>query len=240
MKVILSILISLFVVHAAFSQEHNPDTLIRNVLEKIEKVESYQVDIEIEVDVEFINMPIKHATMFYKHPDKIKFKSDEFIMLPKKGLNNGIQKLLSEPYTSIYVGMETISESKHHVVKIIPLGKKPDIILATLWINEENMLVSKSESSTRNEGTYVVEFAYEDTNIPLPSEMIISFEIENLKIPLKFIGKTQGIDIDSDKAKGKQEGRVYLRFRNYILNQSIDNSVFEDKTSEEYPNSMNE
>jgi len=202
------------------------------VLFEIEKVKSYKVDVEIEVDVEFINMPIKHATMFYKHPDKIKFKSDEFIMLPKKGLNNGIRKLLSEPYTSIYIGTENINESTHHIVKIIPLGKKPDIILATLWINEKTNLVSKSESSTRNEGTFTVDFSYSDT-LTLPSEMKISFEIENLKIPLKFIGKTQGINIDSKKAKGKQEGQVYIRFSNYEINQRIDNSVFEDNTTKE-------
>lgn len=230
MKINLLILFTFFGFYFAISQEPDPDTLIRNVLEKMEKVESYQVDVEIEVDVEFINMPIKHATMFYKHPDKVKFKSDEFIMLPKKGLNNGIRKLLSEPYTSIYVGTEILNGSKNHIIKIIPLGKKPDIILATLWINEKTLLVSKSESSTRNEGTFIVEFSYADSTIALPSEMIISFEIENLKIPLKFIGKTQGIDIDSDKAKGKQEGRVFLSFSNYVLNLTIDSSVFEDET----------
>ncbi len=232
MKSVILFILCLISIRSLSGQEPNPDSLISKVLFEIEKVKSYKVDVEIEVDVEFINMPIKHATMFYKHPDKIKFKSDEFIMLPKKGLNNGIRKLLSEPYTSIYIGTENINESTHHIVKIIPLGKKPDIILATLWINEKTNLVSKSESSTRNEGTFTVDFSYSDT-LTLPSEMKISFEIENLKIPLKFIGKTQGINIDSKKAKGKQEGQVYIRFSNYEINQRIDNSVFEDNTTKE-------
>ncbi len=229
MKSIVPIILCLIGFHPVFGQEPNPDSLIKKVLEKIEIIESYKVDVEIEVDVEFINMPVKHATMYYKQPDKIKFKSEEFIMLPKKGLKDGIRKLLSEPYTSIYVGTETLHESNHHIVKIIPLGKKPDIILATLWINEKTFLVSKSENSTRNEGTFTVEFSYFDHSLALPSEMVISFEIENLNIPLKFIGKTQGIDIDSEKAKGKQEGKVYIRFNNYEINRAIDNSIFEDK-----------
>ncbi len=231
MKTIILIILCLIGFHSVFGQRPNPDSLIRKVLTEIEKVKSYKVDVEIEVDVEFINIPVKHATMYYKHPDKIKFKSDEFIMLPRKGLNNGIHKLLSEPYTSIYVGKELINETNNHIVKIIPLGKKPDIILATLWINEKNFLVSKSESSTRNEGTFTVKYSYLDKTLALPSEMEISFEIENLKIPLKFIGKTQGINIDPEKAKGKQEGKVYIRFKNYELNQAIDNSVFEDNTT---------
>ena len=230
MKSIVLIILCLIGFQPVVGQEPNPDSLIKKLIEKIEKIESYKVDVEIEVDVEFINMPVKHATMYYKQPDKIKFKSEEFIMLPKKGLKDGIRKLLSEPYTSIYIGTEILNESNHHIVKIIPTGKKPDIILATLWINEKTFLLSKSENSTRNEGTFTVEFSYFDHSIALPSEMVISFEIENLNIPLKFIGKTQGIDIDTEKAKGKQEGKVYIRFRNYAINLAIDNSVFEDNT----------
>lgn len=230
MKSIVPIILCLIGFQPVVGQEPNPDSLIKKVLTKIEIIESYKVDVEIEVDVEFINMPVKHATMYYKQPDKIKFKSEEFIMLPKKGLKDGIRKLLSEPYTSIYIGTETLNESNHHIVKIIPTGKKPDIILATLWINEKTFLLSKSENSTRNEGTFTVEFSYFDHSLALPSEMVISFEIENLNIPLKFIGKTQGIDIDTEKAKGKQEGKVYIRFKNYAINLAIDNSVFEDNT----------
>jgi len=208
MKSVFLFILCLIGIQSLSGQEPNPDSLINRVLFEIEKVKSYKVDVEIEVDVDFINMPVKHATMYYKHPDKIKFKSSEFIMIPKKGLNNGIRKLLSEPYTSIYVGTEFFNESNHHVIKIIPLGKKPDIILATLWISENSFLIGKTESSTRNEGTFTVEFSYLKKDLSLPSELKISFEIENLKIPLKFIGKTQGINIDSEKAKGKQEGQV--------------------------------
>lgn len=233
MKSTVTIILCLICIHAVLGQEPVPDSLIKKVVSEIEKIKSYKVDVEIEVDVDFINMPVKHATMFYRHPDKIKFKSDEFIMLPKRGLNNGIQKLLSEPYTSIYVGTEIIDEANHHIVKIIPLGKKPDIILATLWINDKSFLVSKSESSTRNEGTFTVDYSYLNETLALPSEMTISFEIENLKIPLKFIGKTQGINIDSEKVKGKQEGKVYLRFKGYEINQLIENSVFEDNTTDD-------
>lgn len=232
MKAILFILIGLFGIHIILAQAPNPDSILQGALSEIDKIKSYEVDVEIQVDVDFINMPNKRAKMFYKHPDKVKFKSDEFIMIPQKGIKNGVHKLLSEPYASIYVGEEILDQSNYHVIKIIPMGKKPDVILATVWLDKKTLLVGKTESSTRNQGTYIVEFRHSEPNHNLPSEMIISFEIENLKIPLKFIGKAQGIDIDSDKAKGKQEGKVYIKFTNYIINQEMDNSIFEENRIE--------
>jgi hypothetical protein len=218
-----------FTTFLILGQQPDPDSLVIQLKTELEKVKSYRVDMEVEVDVDFINMPIKHATMFFKYPDKVKFKSDEFIMLPKKGLNNGLHTLLSMPYTSIYLGSETLFNEDHHVVKVIPLTKKPDIILTTLWINKSSLRVSKSENNTRNQGTFTVEFAYTNSTYALPSEISISFEIENLKIPLKFIGKSAGIEIDKDKLKEKQEGKVYIRFSNYMINELFDESIFTEE-----------
>jgi len=215
-----------FTIFSISGQQPDPDSLVNQLKTELKKVKSYQVDMEVELDVDFINMPIKHARMFFQYPDKVNFKSDEFIMLPKKGLNNGLNKILSMPYTAIYIGNERLHNEEHHVIKVIPLTKKPDIILTTLWINKSTLRVSKSENNTRNQGTSTVEFAYTNSTYALPSEISISFEIENLKIPLKFIGKSAGIEIDKDKLKEKQEGKVYIRFSNYIINELFDESIF--------------
>lgn len=212
----------------AKSQEPDPYEIIDSLKSKVNAIADYQVDIEIEVDVDFIKMPIKHATMYYKQPDKIKFKSDEFIMLPKKGFDNQFQKILNEPYNAIFTGIEAINEQKQYVIKVIPMGKKPDIILATWWIDPQTYLITKTESNTRNEGTFTIDFVYDEPSIDLPTQMTVRFEIEKLSIPLKFIGKTAGMEIDKTKMDGKQEGRVYIRFSNYIVNQEMDDAVFEE------------
>ena len=210
----------------------DPYAIIDSLKTRVFSVHDYQVDIEIEVDVDFINMPVKHATMFYKQPDKIKFKSDEFIMLPKKGFDNQFQKILNEPYNAIYTGTEDISGKTQYVIKIIPMGKKPEIILATWWIDPDTYLITRTESNTRDQGTFVIDFKYDEPGIELPTEMTVSFEIEKISIPLKFIGKTAGMEIDKSKMDGKQTGRVYIRFSNYRINQSIDDQIFEEEAPE--------
>lgn len=205
-----------------FAQVPDPYKIIDQVASANSHIKDYTADVEIEVDVDFINIPIKHATIYFKSPDKVKFKSDDFFMIPKRSIQNASRDLLKGEYSAIYVGNELLNSNDHSVIKIIPLGKNPDVILATWWIDTSNFLISKIESNTRNNGTYSIYFTYNDPLIPLPTMMQIAFEIEKMKIPLKFIGKSSGIDMNDLNSDSKQTGNVYLRFSNYAINTGID------------------
>lgn len=212
------------------SQETDPYEIIEQLKSRLESIHDYEADIEIEVDVDFISMPVKHARIFYKQPDKIKFKSDEFIMIPKKGFNNQLMAILKEPFNAIYIGEEIIDEQVNHVIKVIPLGKNPKVILATWWIDRNDFRLTKTESITRDEGSFTISFEYRNEEFVLPDEMIISFSIENMQIPMKFIGKSADSGGDNPKnTTGKQTGNVIIRFSNYKINQDISDVFFEDE-----------
>jgi len=214
------------VTHKIMAQEVDPYDIINKVKAVTDQIKDYTADVEIEVDVDFINIPVKHASIYFKAPDKVKFKSDDFFMIPKRAINNSFRKLLNSEYSAIYTGNEIIDKKDYTIVKIIPLEKKSDIILATLWIDTVNYTISRIESNTRNDGTYNIDFVYNDPRIPLPSIMQISFEIGKMRIPLKFIGKSSGVDMEELKTEGKQKGSVYLRFSNYEVNSFLNDSIF--------------
>ena len=148
-------------------------------------------------------------------------------MLPKSGLGDRITRILEEPYTAIYLGQEDISGIPNHVIRLVPMGKNPKIILATWWIDTRTHRITRNTTNTKDEGSFTIDFMYTDEKIPLPSEMAFSFEIENLSLPLKFIGKSQGMEFDKSKLQEVNEGRVYVRFSNYIINGSIPDELFE-------------
>lgn len=210
------------------AQEVDPYKVLGHVKELADQIKDYTADIEIEVDVDFIKIPVKHATIYFKSPDKIKFKSDEFFMIPKRGFKNVYRDLLNSNYSAIYAGDEWIDDKIQYIIKIIPLEKKPDVIMATWWIDTANYTISRIESHTRNDGTYMIDFDYKDPDIPLPSMMQIAFEIEKMKFPLKFIGKSTGVDIDELKTDKKQSGKVYMRFSNYVINSNFEDSIFHE------------
>ena len=208
------------------AQEPDPYAIIDSVSNRLGKINDYQADIEIEVDVDFIRMPVKHARIFYKKPDIIKFESDEFIMLPKRGFDKQVTDILNEPYSAIYLGREELNGRQHDMIRIVPLGKRPDVILATWWIDPEKFLIARNESTMKKEGNFTVEFIYGDPGISLPTEMIFTIEIEKFSLPLKFIGKSEGLDIDREKMKGSNTGKVYIRFDHYSINTSMTEDIF--------------
>ena len=63
------------------------EAILEKVRLEFEKIEDYQVDVKIKVDVDFLKMPDREATIFYKKPDKFHIDSENFAMLPKSGLN---------------------------------------------------------------------------------------------------------------------------------------------------------
>ena len=187
------------VVHA---QDADPYAILGKLKQKTASIKSYTATIEIRVDVDFIKMPVKHALLFFKEPDKIRFKSSDFIMLPKRGFHNMVSKMLNGPYLAISMGKEMIGNRKQDVIKIIPSDKKSDVILATWWIDCESGNLTRTESNTRDQGTFVVDMKYHALPDVLPAEITIRFEIEGMSIPLRFIGKSNGMTIERQKSKG--------------------------------------
>jgi outer membrane lipoprotein-sorting protein len=220
------VVISLSRVHA---QNEDTNQILKTVLSKQEKINDYQVNIEIELDVEFINMPVKRAVMYYKHPQMIKFKSDEFIMLPQKGLDFSLRNLLKKDFTSILAGYENINQRRHYIIKVIPTKTRSDIVLSTIWLDTELFVISKVENNTRSEGSYTIDFTYGAQSDILPSEIKITFEMGHFNIPLKFIGKPIEIDEKKLKKGEKKTGVVYLRFSDYKMNVGLKDDFFEDE-----------
>ena len=224
-------IISLFIIHSelAYAQNENASHMLNTVLAKLEKVNDYRVNIEIELDVDFINMPVKRAVMYYKHPRMIKFESDEFIMLPQKGLDFSMRRFLKKDYTAILTGYEDINKRRHYVIKVIPTKTRSNIVLSTLWLDTEGLVISRVENNTRSEGSYAIDFTYTATSDVLPSEIKITFEVVHFNIPLKFIGKPIEIDEKKLKRGEKKMGVVYLRFSDYRVNIGLGDEFFEDQ-----------
>lgn len=211
------------------AQPADSGRILKLVLAKQNQIMDYRVNIEIELDVDFINMPVKHAVMYYKRPQKIKYRSDEFIMLPKKGMDFSLRNILSDDFTSIFTGYEYINQRRHYTIKVIPIKKKSAIVLATLWVDTESLVVSRVENNTRSEGSYILDFTYGQESELLPAMIKIAFEMEDFDIPLKFLGKPIKSDEKNVRQKGKKTGVVYIRFSGYKINSGLSDDIFDEE-----------
>jgi outer membrane lipoprotein-sorting protein len=230
MKFIISLILLLF--QFGFPQSKDPDAIINSVISNFNKVNDYQVDVNIKVDIEFVKVPETKAIIYYKQPDKVHLEAEGFAMLPKKGMEFSPTSLIQKDHTAIYEQDVDLNGIKTSIVKIIPLGDQGDVILTTLWIDQKEKIIRKVESTTKTNGTFTIDFSYSDKiKYPLPEKIVFAFNIDKMNLPVNISGDKS----DSEKknknktSDSRTKGKVIVSYSNYIVNKGIADSVFEEK-----------
>lgn len=203
------ILILLFVSSfSSLAQEQDKDLL--RIKERLDTVSAFTADLKLDVDISFINMPQKKATVEFKKGEPMAFSSEDFALIPKRGLDFSFQELFEYPFITVDRGMKTVEGNKLKVVNIIPTDKKADFSIATLYLDLNTEQIAISEISTKKDGTYTLLLDYPTSESVLPSKVEVQFEMERIRIPLNFMGK----DIDVDRKKMRKEeiktGKIFL------------------------------
>jgi outer membrane lipoprotein-sorting protein len=228
-KIFVSVLILSTVI---FSQEKNPEAMLEKVKLEFEKVEDYQVDVKIKVDVDFLKMPDREATIYYKSPDKFHIDSENFAMLPKSGLNFSPLGFLNYKYTAFYEREDTVNGILTSVIKVIPLEGDADVILSTLWVDVKRNIILKVESSRKPQGTFIIDLNYLKTSegFWLPSALVFSFTVDRSLLPRRFNepGDSESNKTNKDSEK-TETGKVYLNYSNYRINIGLTDEFFESK-----------
>jgi outer membrane lipoprotein-sorting protein len=223
------LVIIFFISSILYAQTKNADEIINDVKNKFETVKDYQVDLKIEVDMEFLRIPKVSATVYFKQPDKMKMGSKDFAVLPKEGINFSPISMLNGKYTSIFIKEDTLEKHNVDVVKIIPLSDSTKIILTTLWIDSKNNVIRKVETTTKNKGTFIAKLDYNTMiKFGLPSEMNFIFNVEDPKLPEMMEMETGGIKKPLGKVSKNLSGKIKVIYSNYKVNEGIDDSFFID------------
>lgn len=231
-KLIKNFLTNLFIISISFAQPNNPEAILRKVVDTFNKIQDYEVNVNIKIDVEFLKAPETKAKIYFKQPDKIHFESETFAMLPREGFDFSPNSLLKRKYTAFFERIDTVDNFKTAVIKVIPIGESDDVILSTLWVDQNKFFVRKVESTTKFNGTFSIELKYDhsDLNYPLPSSMIFTFNVDRMNLPRGFSG-----DLSNEKGPKKRDdkptttGKVYITYSDYKVNTGISDKFFEDK-----------
>lgn len=221
----LGLILLIYGVSFSNNSAPDPNDIIAKTREVYRSIQDFSASVQIEINVDFINIPDKSAKIIYKYPDKIKFKSKSFIMLPKKGIGFMIFKLLEGKNTVLYTGIHSINSRELYIVKIIPQEEDSDVVLATLYIDKEDHRIYRLEATSRDAGFFRTDFEYGGYG-PLPTSNRIQFEVDKVRIPLRFLGK---VDIDRSKMKSGTKGEVILRFEEYQINEGIQDELFDEE-----------
>jgi outer membrane lipoprotein-sorting protein len=200
------------VIFAFSSLAQNPDIvdLVDSVHSRLQSVSAYTAEATIHVDVDFIEMPDKTATISYEAPDKYDIDSDGFLMIPKVGMKPMMDQLDLSKYQVVDRGTEMINGIDHVVINMIPLARKSQVVLSTIWIDPNKYLITRLETFTKKAGSFIVDLEYDGQ--VLPSQLTISFEVEGMNIPMKYFGGDAEVDKKSFKEAETNSGTVVVTF----------------------------
>src|SRR5215472_4778596 len=191
-KCFFSILLFLF--FSDINKAQTAEEILQKVKARLEKVNDYEASGKMKTNVAFIKAPLADVKVYYRKPNKLRIINENGIsFIPKGSVNISLNNVFTDlqKYDIIDAGKDS---DKLHVIKLLPKNDTSDIVLSTLYIDEETMLVKRSKTTTRENGTYELAMTYGNYSAyGLPDKVIFSFNTKDYRLP-------KGITLDYDDA----------------------------------------
>lgn len=211
MKYFLSTLI-LILSFSSYSQSEEAKSKITSVMKKMESVPPYSCEVKINIDVKFINIKERKGKMTYKNPDEIDYKIKGFAFLPKKEMGATTADLFEKDFIAIKVG----NESNCEIIKVIPMDISSKIVAGQFWIDSSE-LITKMIIITKDKGSYTAELNYNNLKYDLPSDITMTFDVKNQKMPALLTGDLESYSEEDIKDGEVSEGKIKIYYFNHVF-----------------------
>lgn len=223
----LLFVMSLFLLHSAGAIAQDVNALLSRVKAKLGKVNDYVAEGKMKTEVAFIKAPVGRVKVYYKKPDKFKLKRDKGIsILPKGGVSFNLNTaLLGNNFTAVPSGEALVGATKVKVIRMLPNDQNGDVVLTTLYIDELNAVIRRTNTTTRENGTFDMEMSYgRYLDFALPDKVVFTFNTKDYKIP-------KGITLDFDtndlpKQLKNKKGKIEIMYTGYIINKGVSDAEF--------------
>ena len=209
MKPYLIILFSIFSI-SIYAQSDEAKSKIMLVKEKLENVPPYSCDIKVKIDVSFINIKERTGKMVFKNPEEIDYKIKGFAFLPKNEIGATTTDLFNSEFIAISLGYEQDNE----IIKVIPMDINSQIVTGQFWINSNN-LISEMILITKDKGSYSAELSYSGEKFNLPSNIKITFDVKNQKMPALLTGDLESYSEEIQDVNKVSKGNIYINYFNH-------------------------
>jgi len=228
MKKIFIFLLPLFCI-TSLCYSQNVNATLQKVKDKLNLVNDYEASGEMKTQVVFLKVPVASVKIYYKKPDKLKIKNEKGIsFIPKGAVSININNVLTNnTFTALDAGITKIGNTNVRVIKLLPEDDNNDVVLSTLYVDENNFLIIKAKTTTRDNGTYDLEMTYgKYAAYGLPDKVIFTFNTKDYKIPK---GVTFDYSEDQKKTPDKtkaRKGTIQITYKTYIINKGLSEALF--------------
>ena len=229
------LLLMLFSLPANLNSADPPssDDLKVLMLSNWEKIEDYEVDIKLALDIPGFRMPSRKIHYLYKAPDKSKVEVKGFAIVPKQGIQpfftflkdslelQIVSDLVVEGKAVFEVALEDTFMNEAGKINFYVEQQTGNVLEAWVIHNNQEFFRLKSEYEMQD-----------GIQLPVSTNIQMTFppDFKNLQ----RLGKkpTELKDFQATITDEWLKGSVNITFKNYILNQGIPDYRFEDEASD--------
>lgn len=183
------------------------------VKSRLDSIETFMADIQLHVDISFIKMPDKEAKASFKKGEDLVITSEDFVLIPKRGLDLSFSELFEYPFMVIDRGAVVGQSPSLLAISILPSDNKADFSVANLYIDSQKQRITWAEINTKKDGSYTLMLTYPDNEAILPTKLDVSFEMDRIRIPLNFAGSDVIIDRKKMRETDQKTGKITLTFK---------------------------
>ena len=209
------------------AQVPSGDEILRRCERNFEGVEDYTVDLTASIDMERMRIPEMRAVLYFKRPDKINIKSENFAMLPREGFALPVTVLIRN-YDARSKGTEEIGEKRLYRVELTAKKGSARVQNLTVWVDPSNYTIVQTVSIPYRGRSVTVETSYlnHEGKFWLPERMKLAFTattpdtsaVEEFPIP----GRPQSEELRRPPRSGNME----VRYSGYRVNTGLSDDLF--------------
>jgi outer membrane lipoprotein-sorting protein len=200
---------------------------------KMLTVKDYTAAVKLKIDVSFMRIPLLKGTLYFKAPDKMRLERKGGIsLLPKNNINLTISNLVpTGKVTVIDLGMMPRDGHNYRVLKVVPEEDNGNIVITKIWVDEARMVAVRAETTTRNDGTVIMDLAFgKYVNYGLPDNVTIFMDLKDYQLPKGVTMDYDGVDASATAAKPKTgKGTIQISYLSYDINKGISDEQFTGK-----------
>ncbi len=208
---------------------------------KVLSVKDYTADVKMKIDVTYMRIPELKGTLYFKSPDKLRLERHGGLsVFPKKNINLTLVNLIPAGQVMVLdMGYATRAGKKERILKVVPEDDQSNIVLSKIWVDEENMLALRTETTTRNDGTVIMDLEF-GNYIPyaLPDKVTILMDVKDYKLPkgmaMDYISENE-VESKAKASKGTK-GSIQITYLKYAVNTGLSDNIFKLKGRNEEEN----
>ncbi len=208
--------------------------VLHNLRERFNRIEDYQVDLRVSLELPMLRMPRKKMTFTFKQPDKVRLEAKTFAMVPRRGVALSPDSLLQGLRNLAVAGDTLMDEHPCLILRGLETGPDNLSLMAEVLVDRELWVVRGIATVLEGNDVFRLRIKYIEVapGIHMPEETHLRFQLSEHFLRGRH-GRGGAFDPDVPEPvleEGEEiVGEASIIFTNYRVNHGIPDSYFEEE-----------